>query len=402
MKKSLLTVAVSVVLAAAMLAGAPAAMAAEGEALDLDMPNRLTVHLPSAFADDFAREPLVPGDPAAEDPHALGIQVDLYLVAPAAKVPGQDAYTFTEFEAPFEGLAELYDEGFTDPAAAAEGWAQMSAAAAKALFPAGKLTQEPVISVQADVGEGGTAVFGDAGLGKGLNPGLWLMVAHEPGAGPADYVRIDEEAENPVVTMAYSALNEYSFTPSLISLPARGQDGDPNEGYTGGNTAAENGAWDYDADAVLKGTHQPRYGAIRITKTLTGMNGAEPATFVFEVAVQTPAAPGAEGEGESYKRTTGITFTGPNEQWVEMDRIPVGSTVTVTEVYSGASYELTVPDENELTVSAAEIVEFNFTNGPTTDHRGGSGIVNSFELGAEQWTWQQRSWTETPAPEPGE
>lgn len=405
MKKSLLTVAVSVVLAAAMLVGAPVAMAAAGDPLDLKKPNILTVHLPSAFAADFAKDPLEPEDPEAKDPHALGIQVDLYLVADAAKVPGQDAYTFTEFLAPFTALKESYGEGFTDPETAAGSWAAMSTEAALALFPKGKLTEETVISFQATVGEDGTAVFGDADLGKGLNPGLYLMVAHEPEADPADYVRIDdgENAESKIVTMAYSALNEYSFTPALISLPARGQDGDPNEGYTGGNTAAENGAWQYEADATLKGTHQPRYGSIEIVKTLlTGMTGSEPATFVFEVTVTTPAGPGGEPESETYTRTTGITFNGPNKQWVEMDRIPVGSTVTVKEVYSGASYTLTGPDDSEQTVSAAEIVEFNFTNEPTTDHRGGSGIVNSFELGAEQWTWQQRTWTEGPAPEPGE
>lgn len=403
MKKSLLTVAVSVVLAAAMLVGAPVAMAAAGDPLDLKKPNILTVHLPSAFAADFAKDPLVQEDPEAKDPHALGIQVDLYLVADAAKVPGQDAYTFTEFLAPFTALKESYGEGFTDPETAAGSWAAMSTEAALALFPKGKLTEETVISFQATVGKDGTAVFGDADLGKGLNPGLYLMVAHEPEADPADYVRIDdgENAESKIVTMAYSALNEYSFTPALISLPARGQEVTA-DGYAGGNTAAENGAWQYEADAMLKGTHQPRYGSIRITKNLTGMNGSEAATFVFEVTVTTPAGPGGEPVSETYTRTTGITFNGPNKQWVEMDRIPVGSTVTVKEVYSGASYSLTVPDDSEQTVSAAEIVEFKFENTPTTEHRSGSGIVNSFEMGADGWTWQQRSWTEVPAPEPGE
>lgn len=404
MKKSLLTVAVSVVLAAAMLVGAPVAMAAEGDDwLNLDNPNSLTVNLPSAYQEEFAKCVDGLGKAVTDAKHTLGVQVDLYLIAEAVKIDGQDAYTFTDFKVANDQLKAVYGDGFTDETEAAAGWQQMSVIAAKAVLGG---VDAPALDTDGNSGVIGATC--SLTLDK-LPAGLYLLVAHEPNAEPHDRDDGDQKTlgyyrevpapaaegaqseEKVVETMAYSPLYEYAFTPSLVAVPTRGQvQVDGEEGFTGGGTANDAGEnWMYELSALVKGERQPRYGSLKIVKTLEEMVGTEPAAFSFDINVVTP-------DGKSYTDNRSVVFNAPgNPQEIVVNRIPVGSTVTVSEKYAGASYTVAAAGSTGDTIGVADVIEFDFTNRPTDLHRGGSGIVNTLKMEGDGWVWYKNG-------EPGE
>lgn len=438
MKKSLLTVAVSILLAAAVLAGAPAAQAATGgvavpspepvapesQALDLTKGNTLTLQLPSAFVtDNWTRDTV--GEKT--DPHQTGVQVDLYLVAVAAKIPGVDGYTFEEFQGEDDGTGELttlYNESIDGKETLEAGtWEKMAQLAAKALFT-GFDDKKICNSFNANWSVAGTANFGIDNDGKiaatadvvpanedeKLISGLYLIVPHEPDASAASagdvqgYARqVTTKDGTQIVTMAYSAYNEFMFKPALVSLPARGNEAleGEDEGFTGRNTAAENGAWQYAVRAMLKGDHQPRYGKLQITKTVENFIGTEPATFVFQVFVDAPKELGAaaepgntpeEGAEQLPYLQVGITVKpGDGPQTVVVPHIPVGSKVRVEELDTGDSFTLTKDDDSEQTIDVADIVGFEFTNTGDNENKNGSGVVNRFDATKEGWNWFQNS-----------
>ena len=173
----------------------------------------------------------------------------------------------------------------------------------------------------------------------------------------------------------------YSFKPYLISVPTNG--------YADGT--ADSDDWIYDVKVGLKPEQEERYGRLRITKNLSDFNASlgDKASFIFEVR--------AEKDGDLvYSDVVQLDFTGAGQNTVtigpeEADgvdvvgKIPAGSTVTVTEVYSGASYEAatdTVRLDHPMQAydeehGVAENVSFTTTyNGGIN---GGSGVVNHFE-----------------------
>lgn len=184
----------------------------------------------------------------------------------------------------------------------------------------------------------------------GLAAGMYLVVAEETST---DYYN-------------------YSFAPYLISLP-------DNDYYDGGSDA-----WIYDVQVGLKPEQTERYGSLQINKTLTGQNvsmGSE-ASFIFQVDITTP-------KGETDMKLVSIDFTdGAASASAVIDEIPAGSQVTVTEVYSGAGYELTASDGNAV-ITADEIASTSFTNEYNGSWNGGYGVVNNYspdENGQYVWT----------------
>ena len=84
---------------------------------------------------------------------------------------------------------------------------------------------------------------------------------------------------------------------------------------------------------------------------------------------------------------------------------PAGLTVKVTEVYSGASYELVdSPEKDALIWSDAAVASgehseasVSFTNRYGGGNRGGYGVTNHFDSdGSGGWTWVNPM-TESPA-----
>lgn len=375
MKKSVLTGAVSVLMAAALAFGAPAALAAEP--LDLETPNTLTVQLKDEYAKDLAKAAPAEGEETeGKDPLTAPAVVDLYRVADAEKIPGVDGYTY-KFGADFEALANTFSkdiEGLT-PADQQElkatAWLDLAQQAAALLFPE-TAKEKPALE----------PAFADKELGAigELPAGLYLIVPHGKGLTPEQYVeRIPgkgPEAAETVVTKAFSDLYEYSFTPYLVSLPGRAVAADVNGDTTGGDTSDGNG-WSHAVTSVLKVSQEPRYGQLRIRKSINAYEDGKPATFVFEIKA-------VKGEGEDaetvYSNVVGLTFDGSKSQEVTLDRIPAGSTVTVTEVYSGAAYTADVPVREDLVITAEETAEAVFSNTHNDRNGGGYGANNHYEF----------------------
>ena len=172
-----------------------------------------------------------------------------------------------------------------------------------------------------------------------------------------------------------------SFEPTLIPVPVV--------------TGEVNGAWDgsdnYNVEAALKPNAEKALTSIRITKQLNDYSALQgPATFVFQAD-----AVNAKGENV-FSNVYAMTFTGAGTQELVVENLPVDSTVTVTEVYSGATY---TPDgEGKVTLTARPMVknddgtesipvenEAGFTNNYTHRRTYGTTITNKFSYVDGQW-----------------
>lgn len=188
------------------------------------------------------------------------------------------------------------------------------------------------------------------GKAEDLETGMYLVVART--AQAADY--------------------EYSFTPYLISLP--------DNYYSETNP---DDSWIYtDVATGLKAEQTDRYGDLVIDKTLASMNASlGDASFVFQIE--------AVKENKTvYSDAVSITFTAAGEQSLTVEHIPAGAEVTVTEVYSGASYS-TASDAVQTTkiVADSDEASVSFTNEYDNRNNGGSSVVNHFENNDGNWEW---------------
>lgn len=170
-----------------------------------------------------------------EDLERTRWEVRLYRIA---SVDAKGEYTATEG---FESL----EDGIDGVTAAAD-WDTVAAGA-----------QEIILSAEGeDAGSEADAVITMAdgeGTVQDLSTGLYILLS--------------ETAE--------TALYEYTFQPAVALLPG------PE--YEGNETTSQ-GDWIYDQTTVLKYEQEPRYGSLRVVKTLDNYNAAlGPVTFVFQI-----------------------------------------------------------------------------------------------------------------------
>lgn len=233
--------------------------------------------------------------------------------------------------------------------AAAATWAERATEAKKLL----KDNTESPTTVTLTQGRG-TAT----GLKTGLKTGLYLVDTPK------------------VITPNYT----YTFTPYLVSLPTNN--------YYNGKDESDN--WIYDLtkemnSAVgLKPEEHVRYGDLVISKKLENHNATfgDKATFVFQIDITTL-------DEKTETRIEELTFSAAGSDSVTIKKIPAGSKVVVTEIYSGASYELASaksqktdiianPEkETEVEFKPAEVSFINKHDGRTN---GGYGVKNNFKL----------------------
>ncbi len=174
---------------------------------------------------------------------------------------------------------------------------------------------------------------------------------------------------------------KYEFTPYLTALPTS------EYALTGGGSDD----WNYDPAIGLKAGGDPQYGKLNITKVLSNYNETLGRTsFVFQI----------EGKDETgavvYSEVVSTTHEGAGSETVTLDKIPAGLTVTVTEVYSGASYTVVGPDTDSALIwsdaaveaGAGEEASVTFTNRYDGGNRGGYGVTNHFDSdGNNGWKW---------------
>lgn len=179
-----------------------------------------------------------------------------------------------------------------------------------------------------------------------------------------------------VITPNYT----YTFTPYLVSLPTNN--------YYSGNGASDDWIYDltkeYNSAVGLKPEQHVRYGNLVINKELVDHNATfgDEATFVFQIDIEKP-------DGKKETRIEELTFNAAGSDSVTIEKIPAGSHVKVTEVYSGASYELASAKSQETDIIAnpekETEVEFkpakvSFINKHDGRTNGGYGVKNNFKL----------------------
>lgn len=320
-------------------------------------------------------------DSFGEDLAGADVVVDLYQVARAVKTSGHDTYHY-ELTGEYASLRlpDSPEEG-AQPAASWEETAQQ--AAAIALDAA-----SPCTPVSGSGESAGTKV-------GNLAPGLYLLVARGRNLTElADYkIEIEQtdsltqEESKRIATIANSQQYTYAFLPQLVSLPTKEADAN------GVINTANPGDWIFEASVNLKPERLDRYGSLEIVKTLLEyetMGGVqESATFVFEVT-------GMLDDQVVYSNVESITFTAAGQERVVLDRIPAMAQVTVREVYSGSSYQLTVPGDRTATIAADDVVSVEFENEYDGRRTNGHGIKNQFVYDEEAGAWH---WYSSPAQE---
>lgn len=220
-----------------------------------------------------------------------------------------------------------------------------------------------------EIANGNPAVIanGNPAVIDGLDVGMYLIMPQE--------------------TFNRDATRKYVFTPYLTALPS--------SDYT--QTGAGSDDWQYDRTIYLKGEAQPQFGKLTINKTLSNYNETLGlTTSVFEIV-------GKDAQGNVvYTNVASITHNGAGTESVTIENIPAGITVTVTEVYAGASYEIDgenvktakiVSDEAVGTGNAEASVAF--TNKLNGGHDSGYGLMNEFKAGDEDGDWE---WTKPTTP----
>ena len=228
--------------------------------------------------------------------------------------------------------------------AAAATWAERAAEAKKLL----KDDTEPTT----------TTLTQGRGTATGLDTGLYLVDTPK------------------VITTNYT----YTFTPYLVSLPTNN--------YYSGNGASDDWIYDltkeYNSAVGLKPEQHVRYGDLVINKELVDHNATfgNNATFVFQIDITTL-------DKKTETRIEELTFNAAGSHSVTIEKIPAGSHVKVTEVYSGASYELASAKSQETDIIAnpekETEVEFkpakvSFINKHDGRTNGGYGVKNNFKL----------------------
>lgn len=228
--------------------------------------------------------------------------------------------------------------------AAAATWAERAAEAKKLL----KDDTEPTT----------TTLTQGRGTATGLDTGLYLVDTPK------------------VITPNYT----YTFTPYLVSLPTNN--------YYSGNGASDDWIYDltkeYNSAVGLKPEQHVRYGNLVINKELVDHNATfgNNATFVFQIDITTL-------DEKKETRIEELTFSAAGNDSVTITKIPAGSHVKVTEVYSGASYELASAKSQETDIIAnpekkSEVefrpAEVSFINKHDGRTNGGYGVKNNFKL----------------------
>lgn len=269
---------------------------------------------------------------------SASIPVNLYKVA-SVDVSGN--YTATGTFAKLDLSSVSADN--LDTAAAT--WSERAAEAKKLL----KDDTEPTTTVTLTQGRG---------TATGLDTGLYLVDTPK------------------VITPNYT----YTFTPYLVSLPTNN--------YYSGNGASDDWIYDltkeYNSAVGLKPEQHVRYGDLVINKELVDHNATfgDEATFVFQIDITTL-------DEKKETRIEELTFSAAGNDSVTITKIPAGSHVKVTEVYSGASYELASAKSQETDIIAnpekeTEVefrpAEVSFINKHDGRTNGGYGVKNNFKL----------------------
>lgn len=262
--------------------------------------------------------------------NGLSIPVKLYRTA---SVAADGSYTAL---GAFKGL----DFSKVGSGTTAQMWSEMAQEADK------MITADTPVDAQVQIQEA-------AGRAQGLATGMYLVSAGS------------------VQTKEYI----YDFIPYLLALP---------NNY---HTDTGDDTWVYDVATELKPEQQERFGSLIIDKTLTAYNATlGGADFVFQVEA-------VKNGNKVYSNVVSLSFDAPGTKSLQIDHLPAGAQVTVTEVYSGASYKATTDTEQTAAIIAegeeGDPVRVSFENEYDEHPNGGSSILNHFKYNGGAWDVEQ-------------
>ena len=346
--------------------------------LDLDTPNKVVVNLVPSDKE---------GTTFATDIVNAKIEADLYLVAKAVKDTGYDSYHYEYYGSAFSTLEDAVSKAVVadpnnqnDYGTMMKKFSPIAQEAAKIVLNNTVNTENtPVATAASEI----TVDNLDAGLyllilrGSDLNKdesdtGYFTKMTKVGGGTYKEYADAEDPTKDVEITATRASSNvyEYLFEPQLISLPGKSE-GNYNTAY---------GTWTNTLNITAKPDCNHRYGDLKITKTLKDFFGSKPAKFIFAVE--------AAFEGKKvYSDVITLEFTASGSKTATLvGKIPVGATVTVEEVYSGAydqvgsgQYTYTIQGETTETktpvIDVQKVLGASFTNEPGNNPPG-AGIVN--------------------------
>ena len=304
---------------------------------------------PCSITFDINTENLVPqGDAGQEDFAELltsevpDIAVKLYKVADVNSVGEYQPPTGAGVDVSLYGRISS-DLGSVNSETAAEQWLAMAESAAEAVTDTSVPAAEGTIAKEgADTGK---ARISDLGVG------LYLVMVGD----------------------VQSAEYTYRFLPYLVSLP-------DNHYYRG----TGDDEWIYDANVSLKPGREMRYGNLEIRKTLGSYNETlGGATCIFQIEAK-------KGDTVYYSDVKSIVFDAAGTKSIMIEgKIPAGAEVTVTEVYSGASYEAVSPTVQTPVIIAEQTAGADFGNAYNGQLNGGTSVENYYgsRLGEDGREW---------------
>ena len=254
-------------------------------------------------------------------------EVKLYQVAHANPDDVYDTYNYDFKGTQFESLASEFDQ----QTYTAKQWKDL------------------VDKTKARVNESTEYVPAKVGEAKELENGLYLVII--PDVANVNY--------------------KFTFEPVLVSLPYKVD----STGTPVTNTSE--GTWTNDVTASyalnVKWSMEQRYGSLQINKTVRGFDG-QPATFTYRIADE-------ETDGKVYENYAAVQYTSEGIQSATVGHIPAGMRLTVTEVDTGARYQIVgdVRDESKpATIVADQSAPVDFENEPNGSGKFGHGIENHF------------------------
>lgn len=240
-----------------------------------------------------------------------------------------------------------------------------------------------------------------------LAPGMYLVVAHGTNLSEEQYIRemdadvtgvkapkyFDKDGSQ-IVTVATSEGYVYSYLPELISLPMKAPD---KNAPTGSFNTSSSDEWQYKVDVTLKSEESREMVSLFISKSFEGVPKGGEALVGDDNCVYKVEA---TLDGKTvYSNTVSIKYQGITTASVTLDNvIPVGATVTVEEVYTGAAF--TFINENGEEGSESERLKeahrgengtgayvVSFRNKYNNSGTSGGIVVNHFENGENGWEW---------------
>ena len=141
---------------------------------------------------------------------------------------------------------------------------------------------------------------------------------------------------------------------------------------------------------ALKAAQERLNGVLELSKTLESYNPSlGTATFVFDVEADLDR----DGDGKAervYSDVLSLAFSAKGTKTLNVE-LPVGAQVTVSEVYTGESYERVGGGESQkVTMKDAQSTKVHFTNRWNGGQVGGTSVTNHFaySAGEGQWIWK--------------